>query len=191
MPDPTSFVQPCLQCVGASSGHGNFKWPKIDEPGLPRQLLGTFSGLAVGIDYVLKFIPPDPGNIPKLPQPDMFIKAFFAAPGLPSMPSFPLPGLGITVPAFSGVKLPSAKFPSVGPWPNSASIKISAAFILAPYLTIKGIVQSIIDLNLKVPDVGTIQGIIINAGKSVGFPDFPISGCLAKSFKSMLNVIPG
>jgi len=180
---------------------GNFKWPGINEPGFPTLIAGCLGASIAGLGLLKDFIPiklNDNGTpkIPDLPGIDIFVKGFTgAASGLPSIrgTSIPVPGVGsIPLPDISGIDIPSVPSQSLNGEINFSSfdptilLKIIGLFIGAPFLIIKGIIESIPTLNIGIPD---IPGIFLKAGAAMGINLDGLGICVGCISEAILNLI--
>ena len=184
MPGPAAFVAPCLACILAGllvdvnlnipplpgfPGSGltfNFEWPSIGMPGFPTLVAGFFGALLAGINYVLKFIPPDPMKLPSFPGISLFVDGFMGAiQGLPALPAF-----NIDVPGAPSIPFPGIGGPSIPSFTGEAMIKMIGMFIAVPFLIIKGIIDGILKLQIKLPTVDIIVGLFTSTGLGLGFP---------------------
>jgi len=180
----------------------DFKWPGINDPGFPTLVAGCLGASLAGLGVLKDFIPikfNDNGTpkIPDLPGIDIFVKGFTgAASGLPSIKgtSIPVPGVGsIPLPDIQGFDIPdgsskrlngtSISFPGFDP---SSMLKMIGLFIGAPFLIIKGIIESIPSLNIGIPD---IPGIFFKAGDDMGIPKESLNLCIPCLAKSILEII--
>lgn len=167
----------------------SFMWPSISMPGFPALVMGFAGAILAGVNYALGFLPPDPQHLPSLPDIGIFVAGFLAAaPGLPALSpmSISIPGAPpIPFPGCPGVALPHGYDPS-------AMLNLIGVLIAAPFLLFKDIVQSIINLSLKLPDFATILALMMGLGMSVGLPEATLAfilPCVAKVGKSAISVL--
>lgn len=177
-----------------------FVFPEITLPGLPGCLLGALESLFAGINYVLEFLPPDPLELPEIPDISLFIDAFMKSMEgkLPPLPAYSinLEGVDIAIPAIEGVKVPG--FPDV-PTPGipgfdpSGILKLIALFIGLPFLIIKGIIDLLVkNLKIELPTLESLEILIGKLGVTLGIPlesMAMISACTASIFMSALSLL--
>ena len=183
-------------------GGPEFKWPGINEPGFATLIAGCLGASFAGVGILTDFIPIklDDNGMPKLPDLpgiDIFVKGFTgSAIGLPSLKaaSIPVPGIGsIPLPDIKGFDIPdiSAKkldgstlsFPGFDP---GMMLKMIGLFIGAPFLIIKGIIETIPSLSIGIPD---IPSIFFSAGASMNIPSESLNLCIPCLAKSILELI--
>lgn len=187
MPNPSDFIQPMSACMSGNVPPGvPFQFPNVDVPGLPAVAVGAFGSMLAGVNYCLDYLPPRPDKVPEIPGPTIFIEGFLSSPGLPGFNAFSaeIPGgPTISIPGH-GVQLEN--------WDGSGFKNMLILCVGCPYLLIRDIVGSIIELNLKLPSLAAIEAKITDVGISVGIPAANValfSGCLAGQFKSILNLL--
>ena len=199
---PGGFGGPGLPGGPGGFGGPGFKWPGINEPGFATLIAGCLGASFAGIGILTDFIPIklDNNGLPKLPDLpgiDIFVKGFTgSAVGLPSLKaaSIPVPGIGsIPLPDIKGFDIPdiSAKrldgstlsLPGFDP---SMILKMIGLFIGAPFLIIKGIIETIPSLSIGIPD---IPSIFFSAGASMGIPSESLNICIPCLAKSILELI--
>jgi hypothetical protein len=142
-----------------------------------------------GINYILKFLPPDPLNLPKPPSMKIFVDGFMGGINIPS-PSIPPFTLG------AEIGLPNITIPGVGIEPPSYDLSgqlgLIKVFILLPAALIKLIITSF--PVIKLPSPSTIKLAIGNIGLQVGLPIATIdmfAGCLSGTmFKLIKSAVP-
>ena len=193
---------------GGPGGSVDFEWPGLDEPGFPTLISGCLGASLAGLGILLDFIPiklDDNGlpKIPEIPGIDLFVKGFTgSAPGLPSLKAagISVPGIGsIPLPDIPGADIPdinakkldgtSLSLPGFDP---SNLLKMIGLFIGAPFLIIKGIIESIPSLQIKIPGIDDIVGIFLNAGASMGLnlDSFgPCIPCIAEAIFNLIGMI--
>ena len=181
-------ISATLECINPE-----IEWPSITLPGLPNFIMSTLLAQFAGIQYILKFIPPDPKKLPKPPSINIFLEAFMAGINIPPFPQIPvIPPL----PPFPN--LPS--IPVIPPLPNPLKIfmDLITAIVKVPFEIIKKMVKKI--LSLAIPTIESITKMIVEAISSIipslppipnlTLPELPIlqfSSCLAKSIFSLLT----
>jgi hypothetical protein len=143
-------------------------------------MCGFFGSLLAGIEFALGFLPPDPHHLPQIPTIDFFIQPFTAAAiGLPKLPpiNLQIPGLPqIPFPGMPGIVIPG--------FDPSAMLNLIGMFIGIPFLLIKGVIEGILNLQIKIPTFDVILNLLIGLGLAVGFPSLTmafIMPCLAKT----------
>lgn len=209
VPGVPAFPFPAIMPPPAPS----FTFPDISMPGMPAFMLAAFESLFAGINYVLGFIPPDPENLPEIPDISMFIDAFMAAMAgkMPTIPAFSISVMGATVsiPQTAGYPMPG--FPPPPPIPEPPIpppdiptlfpiVKLITLCVSAPFLLIKGIVESIMALSLAVPTLEEIAALIGDIGEDLGIPSVPtvdipypampmFAECMAKGISDGLSVV--
>jgi hypothetical protein len=177
-----------------------FEFPDITLPGFPAMLLGALESLFAGITFVLDYIPPDPEDLPSIPDVSIFIEAFMASmkDKIPPMPAYSLnlEGITISIPEIRGPQPPG--FPPI-PTPDlpgfdpSGIVKLSVLFIALPFLIIKGIIDYILEkLSVKIPTLEDLKALIGKIGLPLGIAKATMdmfSACLASIFLSALSLL--
>lgn len=176
-----------------------FAFPDINVPGFPAMLLGALESMFAGINYVLDFIPPDPEELPEIPDIAMFIDAFLASmkDKIPSMPAYScsLEGITIDLPEIKGPVIPGPpRLPGLPDWFDPAGIlKLIVLFIALPFLIIKGIIDYLVEkLSVLLPTLDDLKALIGKIGLALGIPIATMdmfSDCLASIFVSALSVL--
>jgi hypothetical protein len=141
-----------------------FTFPSISEPGLPSLCAGLFMSISAGASYVLSFLPPNPENLPSLPSFDLFLKPFLSTLAIPAI----IPNLAVG-PVSLG-KIGPLNTPNILNFNPVAIPKMLELFAMIPFKIFTEIINSIIGLSPKLPSLGSIKGIIISAGASLGLP---------------------
>lgn len=187
LPTPDSLVAPFGDCLTKSFNSTGFKFPEIGEPGMPPIIMGAIGAMLGPAKPILDFIPPNPDIVPDITDlltnlPSVVAKAFVAK-GLPQIP-IEIPGVGKL--SVGDVKLDPKSFDS------ASLIKFVQALILAPINIFKGILESLIELTPKFPDLSMIKDILNKAFATVGIPaDVVVGlvGCLGKMFMEVITAI--
>jgi hypothetical protein len=179
-----------------------FEWPGIDKPGFPTLAAGclgaSFAGIGVIKDFIpIKFDDNQMPKIPEIPSIDIFVKGFTgSAVGLPSLKaaSIPFPGIGsIPLPDIKGSNVPDVvsyrldgsriTVPGLDP---TVLLKIVGLMIGAPFLIIKGIIETIPSLSPGIPD---IPNIFEKAGLGMGIDPKGLGLCIPCLAKGILELI--
>lgn len=182
---PPEFCYGCAYCTLSELGMKlNFKYPSLAVPGLPNFTLGAMKANLAGIDFALRYLPPNPKNLPKLPSIDLFVQPFLANIKLPEAhPSFS--AFGIKIPA---VGSPPYKFDMSGIF---KLIVVSIKTIFEAFIFI---IKSIINLSLKIPGVTIIIDLFKSFAIQIGLGGeavFKYAGCLAKQIvKFLTSMLP-
>lgn len=184
---PDDFVNPILSCQLAGTG-GSMTWPSINGPGgLPNMMLGAYSSMMAGVNFILDFVPPDPLNLPSPPSPTIFPNAFLGSMNIP----------GDTSEIDFSIVVPGAPtIPATGPdirFNQTGMIKFILVIAMAPYFIIKGIVDTIIsDLKVVLPSVEMIEGILNTIALTVGITGAAVGicfGCLAQALFDLITAL--
>jgi hypothetical protein len=180
---PEDAIQPFLDCVGP--GH---QFPGIAGPGgLPNFMLASFTGMLAGINWILDFIPPDPGNLPSPPDPNLFINAFLG---------------GLNFPGDRGeldfsIVIPGAPtIPATGPnivFPQGAHLNLILICVAVPFGIIGLIVDKIIDdLVVEIPGIPDIILLIEAAISATGLSGLGVltfTNCFATALFNMVTAL--
>lgn len=177
---------PDLAADGANKGAlclgPNFKWPKIDVPGLPNLAYACLLAMLAGIQYVLPLIPPNINMNFALPDIDLFLKAFFVGIKLPNAyPSF----------TFAPLHIPGK---GIGPFSYNLTgeLKLIALCILLPFKLIVNMILDLLNLVISIPTVTIVFDLFkkIALQLGIGF-DIVIKfgGCLAKAIVSLFTAL--
>lgn len=186
IPTPDSLVKPFGDCLVKNFNATGFNFPKIGEPGMPPLLMGAIGAMLGPAAPILNFIPPKPESISDIQKlltnlPSIVIEGFKgAAKGLPALP-FEVMGIKVQIP---GVEIPG--------FDPKALIDLIVGLITAPIKIFTGIIESLIKLAPKFPDLDGIKSILSDALKSVGIPKDVLPGfigCLATSFFEIIKAI--
>lgn len=194
--------------IGGSLDTDTFKWPGIDEPGFPTMIAGCLGANLAGLNLILDFIPiklDDNGlpKVPEIPSIDIFVKAFTgSAIGLPklSATNINFPGIGsIPIPDIPGVEVPDVDSVSldgtkitVPSLDAGLILKVICIFVAVPFLLIKGLIDGIKNLDIKLPTLDTISGFLIDGASLLGvdFSEFKICiSCIAEAIFNLIGMI--
>lgn len=187
LPTPDSLVAPFGECLIKKFNSTGFKFPEIGEPGMPPIIMGAIGAMLGPAKPIIDFIPPKPDTIADIKDlltnlPSIVVKAFVAK-GLPQIP-IEIPGVGKI--SIGDVKMDPKSFD-----PTSL-IKFVTALITAPIQIFKGILESLIKLSPKFPNLDMIKDILLKAFNNVGIPVDVVAGlveCLAKMFMKVIEAI--
>lgn len=181
---PDDFINPILSCMNPT-----FTFPSITLPGLPNFCLANFEANFAGINYVLGFLPPDPHNLPSIPDISLFINPFMASVSLPGC--YPpinvtLSGVNISIPGQG----PSGCIP---PYSIQAELNLIAVCIALPFLILKQMIETIIEsLEVVLPTFDFVLGIIIDLFGQIGLNTsalFQFAGCLATAIVNLFAAL--
>lgn len=158
----------------------NFAFPGITEPGLPNLVLGSLLATLGGISFVLDFLPPDPLNLPSIPTIDLFFKPMTGAMAL----EFDLPPIGD--PLKIELESPSGKLPAIG------MVNIALTVVFTVFGLFIGIIESILNLSPKLPNIELFIEIFVGIGAAFGLPALALiklAGCLAEAVIGLITAL--
>jgi hypothetical protein len=188
LPTPDALLDPFSNCLKSHFNSLTHQFPEIGKPGMAPILLGAAGAMLAPAIKVLDFIPPSADTVPDIQElltnlPKIIVDGFTgSAVGLPGI-NFSILGINVKV---GDVTLPESDF---GP---EALINLIKGVITAPFDIFKGILESLIKLSPKFPDLKMIIDILSKAFSSLGFPADVIEGfvkCLANVFMSVIDAI--
>ena len=150
--------------------------------GFQNTIGGLFFTAFAGINYVLDFIPPDPGNLPSIPRMDLFLNAMLGSLNFPA--NHPEIDFGF------GIVFPEVTDGDDVDFDISGAFKLFAIFIKVPFDILEFIINKIIDdLEVGIPGVPDIIllletaalnfGLSLNAGINLCF------GCVATALYNL------
>lgn len=191
--------------IGGSLDTDSFKWPGIDEPGFPTLIAGCLGANLAGLNLILDFVPikfDDNGmpKIPEIPGIDIFVKAFTgSAIGLPKLSatninfpgigSIPIPDIpGVNVPDVDSLRLDGTKITVPGFNPELL-LKLICVFIAVPFLIIKGLIDGIASLDLKLPTLDSITGFFTGGASLLGLDFSGFNICIKCIAEAILNLV--
>lgn len=160
--------------------------PSIDMPGFQGLLNGLLQMLMDKFQDIQQFIPPDPEDLPSLSMFDLqgmiddLLQKLKDQGALPPFEQPDFSDLGISIPSYglpqSPTIPPTIPVPPVLPqFPNfdpSQLMKLLMGFQQSMLDMLKGILQSILDLQPKIPTASEIQQLLYDAIKGL-LPDLP------------------
>jgi hypothetical protein len=195
-----TFVDSITNCMGPT-----LTWPTITLPGLPNFALGCFEATFAGMNFILGFLPPNPSNLPSIPDISLFLNPFMASLNMPSdYPAFnmSLSGITISIPAVGSGISPYALF---GPFDPAFGFPVGGEFnfifcsVAAPFIMIKNMITQILNIEFpSIPSFGALQAIITGLLIDIGFGSlllpsltavFNFAGCLATAIIGLVTAL--
>lgn len=182
---PEDAIQPFLDCMAPPP----YTWPAVAGPGgLPNHMLASFSSMLGGINWILDFIPPDPGNLPSPPSPTIFIDPFLGALNIPGDLgeldfSIVIPG-GPTIPA-TGTNIL---------YNQGGHIKLILVSVAVPFGIIGLMVDKLLEIppSVSIPGIPDIIALFEAAALSAGLEGDAVlnfSNCFATALFNMLTAL--
>lgn len=188
LPTPDSFIKPFSNCLKTNFDTLGFDFPEIGKPGMPPILLGSVGAMLAPAIKILDFIPPTADIVVDLQDlltnlPKIVIDGFTgSAIGLPIL-NFNIFGINVKV---GDITIPETNF-------NSDSIiNFIKALIQIPFDIFTGILESLIKLSPKFPNLDFILDLLTKGLQSIGIPIELLKGfakCLASVFMSIIDSI--
>lgn len=188
LPTPEGLLEPFGECLKKNLKSTGFEFPSIGQPGMPPILLGAAGAMLAPAMMILDFIPPSVDTVPKIKDmltnlPKIIVDGFAAsAVGLPKI-SISVAGLSFSV---GDVDVDPNNFKS------ESLVKFVVALVTAPINIFKGILESLVSLKPKFPDLNMIKDVLGKAFSS--FPKEVIPSfvsCLANTFMEVIKgIIP-
>lgn len=156
--------------------------PSIDMPGFQGLLNGLLQMLMDKFQDIQQFIPPDPLELPDLNMFDLqgmvddLLQKLKDQGALPPFDQPDLSDLGISIPQYGMPEAPG--IPALPQFPNfdpSQLIKLLMGFQQSMLDMLKGILESVISLQPKIPTASEIQQMLYDAIKGLlpNLPEFP------------------